>query len=222
AATRKRSRRNAVASARPDFIASRRPGDPGDGEWTGHTHLAVRIDDLHISVVVSAQRVVDERDESPVRRDAYVAQPAGGVIQGLSDRIVEPVAVPHVARHRQALAVGRPVGVLHVFEDLARRAPGQRNTRQSPGGFEAEHEVAVEADRELPRGGDREKSGAGEPQRGPLGAPGARRLATASPSGGKATEIMKPPDWVTPLGYRGIPVLPLPVPPRSRNPAAMP
>ena len=172
---RKRSRRDAVASARPDFVASRRPREPGDRERAGQPQFAVRVDDFHVAVVVSAQRVVDERDEAAVGRDADVAYPAGRVIQDLSDRVVEPVAVPHVARHGQTLAVGRPVGILHVLEDLAWRAARQRNPRQRAGRFEAEHEVTVERERELPRGGDREEAGPRQPQRARFGTSGARR-----------------------------------------------
>src|SRR5207247_4614957 len=81
---RERGRPDDAATARPDFVSSRRPGEPGDGERAGEPDLAARVHDLHVAVVVSADRVVDEGDEAPVRRDADAAGPARPFAQDFS------------------------------------------------------------------------------------------------------------------------------------------
>ena len=57
--------------------------------------------------------------------DAEVAEPGRrlGLVQHLPDRVLDPVAVVHDVDDRELLPVGRPVGVEHVLEHLARRSP---------------------------------------------------------------------------------------------------
>ncbi len=118
--------------------------------------------------------MVDERDRPPVRRYPHVADPAGGFEEDLPDRVLEAARVAGESHHRQSLAVGRPVGVLDVFEDFSGRAAGERHARERPGGLEAEQMPAVERERQLALRRHGEKIGAGEAEGARLGAVGSR------------------------------------------------
>ena len=119
--------------------------------------------------------MVDEGDEAPVRRDADAAGPARRFVQHFSNRVLDAVAVSRLVSHGEALSIRRPIGVLHVFEDLARRAAGQRDPRQRADRLETEHEVTIERDRQLAAGRDREDRRARESQRARFRAVGPRR-----------------------------------------------
>src|SRR3984885_3214451 len=54
----------------------------------------------------------------------------------------------------QRRAVGRPIGVGHVVEQLARRSPTQRNVRQPPDGSPLCDEVGIQQHRQFSGGGD--------------------------------------------------------------------
>src|SRR5437773_2633869 len=96
---RERGRRDDAAPARPDFVSSRRPGEPHDRVRAIQPDLAARIHDFHAAVVVSAHRVVDEGDKPPVRRDADAVGPARRLVQHFSNRVLDAVAVSRLARH---------------------------------------------------------------------------------------------------------------------------
>src|SRR5262249_40706629 len=118
------------------------------------------VDDFDESVVVAELGTVDEREALPVGRDANTADPAGGFVEDLPDRILEAAAAASDAAHGQPLAVRRPVGVLDVLEDLARRAASEGDAGEGARRLVADHEVLVKGHGELARRGDSEQRGA--------------------------------------------------------------
>ena len=95
--------------------------------------------------------MVAEGDPFAVGRNLGMADPVDAVEQHLSDGIFQtPVTVlGHVANDGQTVAVGGPVGVLHVVEHFARRSSTERNARQGAAARIATVAHGVETDGEL-------------------------------------------------------------------------
>src|SRR5262249_1873925 len=117
---------------------------------------SVPVEDPNRSGAVAELWMVEEGDQATVRRDPNVADPRPGLVEHVADRILQPAAAAHVVRDRQLLSVRRPVGVLHVLEDLARGASREGSSSERPDRLKPDREMTVERERELAGGGDRE------------------------------------------------------------------
>src|SRR6266545_5555286 len=107
--------------------------------------------------------MIAEGDEISASRDPRMTDPAGRLVKRLADRKLEPVAARGVADDGELLTVGRPVGPLHVFEDLPRRhAPGDARRGEPSGTDEREKGAPVEGDGHLAGGRNGKELGGGE------------------------------------------------------------
>ena len=101
----------------------------------------------------------EKRDPVASRREPEVAHVSARRIQDLADRILQPILPVHVPDDREAFAVGRPVGLSHVFEDLPRRASAERHPRERPGEESVMDVPGVRQQRELALRRDRKELG---------------------------------------------------------------
>ena len=140
----------------PDLRAVGRPGEPVRRRVAGRDRrlLPGAVDHGDGSAVVVDGAVVQERDPGAVGREPGVADPSAGLVQDLARREFEPALAALGPHDREVLAVGRPVGVLDVLEELAGRAPGRAHARERAGARERRVEVGLEDDGHLSRRGD--------------------------------------------------------------------
>src|SRR5262249_43436619 len=88
--SRERNRTQVVLAAdfrggEPDCVSAGCPGQtPGSRPGAAERPPAVRTDESDRAAVVAGERVVDEGDTSPVRRDPRVADPAHSLVENLS------------------------------------------------------------------------------------------------------------------------------------------
>src|SRR3984893_11387923 len=82
------------------------------------------------SAGVAQHWVLDERDLFSVRGHSYIVEPTGRFIEDFADRVLQAIAGARVTRDGQTASVRRPACALHVIQDFARRAPGNRHARQ--------------------------------------------------------------------------------------------
>src|SRR6266511_4616662 len=124
-----------LCGGEPDLPAVGPPDEPFRGrERCRDGPLATGpIHDGDGSSVVSPDGMVEKGDELPIRRDPRLADVAVGLVKDPSDRKLKPVLALDLADDRQLLTVGRPIGPLHVFQNLPRsRAAGYRHTGECP------------------------------------------------------------------------------------------
>ncbi len=113
------------------------------------------VDRHHVAAVVAPRRMIEKRDEVPLRRDPHVRHPARGPVDDLPDRVFELLRSSDFADDGELLAIGRPVRPLDVVQDLARRtAAGHRQARESAHPQERIDRVPPHRERHLSRAGD--------------------------------------------------------------------
>src|SRR5437016_5976712 len=114
--------------------------------------------------------VLEKRDLVALRRDAHGQwRPSIAFVQYGSDGIFDPISLSHCTRDCKARSVRRPIRIIDVLENFARRASGQRHTRQRGG------QVRAQQDRHLSSGADGKNSAFGEIERPRLAAAGTHR-----------------------------------------------
>src|ERR1039457_2165910 len=77
--------------------------------------------------------MVHEGDCIACVRNSWVADPATGLIQNLVHRELEAILATRIAHHGQGVAIGRPIGPLHLVLNFSGSAAGQRHSRQRAG-----------------------------------------------------------------------------------------
>ena len=142
-----------IGSREPHFIPVRRPGQslfavPLTRE---RLLLAAAVDNRHPPAVVPLDLVIHECHQVAVWRHARVTDIPARFVQHAPYRIFESVASVHPARHCELGAVRRPVRLLHVFEDFARSAAGDRDPRQRAAAAACAEIVRAEQNRHLTR-----------------------------------------------------------------------
>src|SRR6266508_1396309 len=80
--------------------------------------------------VVPLGRVLEERDPVAARREPKVAHVAARLAQDFSYGKLQTILATDLADHRQARAVGRPIRLAHVLENVPRRPALERHPRQ--------------------------------------------------------------------------------------------
>ena len=113
--------------------------------------FAVAVDNHDPPAVVVLDRVIHKGDQVAFWRDARVTEIAARFVQHVAYRVFELIASVFPAHHREPGAVGRPVCLLHIFEDFARRAAGERDPRQRAAAAACAEIVRVEQDGHLTR-----------------------------------------------------------------------
>ena len=118
--------------------------------------------------------MVGEGDEVSFGRDARVANPSTGLVERFSDGILKAVAAAHVANHREAGAVGSPVGPLDLLKHFARSASGERGAGQRAHAYPGTDGFAVQQHRHFGCGRDGHELGTAEAHGARLGGLGTR------------------------------------------------
>ena len=125
------------AGGEEDLVACLRPGKallpPIVAGEDGALSRPVHDDDR--PAVVPLRGVLEEGDPVASGRDTKVAQVARGLVEHLADRELQPVLPVRHPNDGQLGAVGRPVGLTDILEDLSRggapeRDPGERADEQ--------------------------------------------------------------------------------------------
>src|SRR5580698_6003231 len=119
--------------------------------------------------------MVDERDLISAGRKTRVSEPTAGFVQWLADGKLQPIAAAEVTHYGQAVSVGRPIGPLHLLQQLARRASYQRRSSQCAHADPGSEGLAVQQHRHLRCGRDRHKLSVAQSHRPRVGSLGARR-----------------------------------------------
>ncbi len=122
-----------VLSGREEnFLSVRRPGEALFASVAAgkDRFLSRPVDDGDGSPVVVADRVVEESDPVALGRDAKVADVAARLVEDLSDRVLEAVFSFDFPDDRETRAVGGPVRLADVLDNLPRRSASQRHPRE--------------------------------------------------------------------------------------------
>ncbi len=120
------------AGGEEHFLAARRPGKPllSPVPLGEHGPLAREVHDGDEAAVVVLQRVLEERDAVPLRRESQVAHVPARFAEDLPDGKLQPVLPADVSDDGQVRAVGRPVGFADTLQDLSRGRPLDRHPRE--------------------------------------------------------------------------------------------
>src|SRR5438876_4978547 len=77
----------------------------------------------------------EKRNPIACRRNSRIRDPSRSFVQDFANRIVEPIRSLRERDRGEAAAVRTPVRTMHVLQNLARRAAGQRNLRERTDAF---------------------------------------------------------------------------------------
>ena len=138
----------------PDLVAGRRPREAVLARPLARERrlLSREIDDGDRAGVVQREGVIEKRDAVAFRREARVADVAGGLIQDLAHRVLDAGLAVHVPHDQERFAVGGPVRLLNPLRDAARRPSRQRRASERAAADARVIRPAVERDRHLPVG----------------------------------------------------------------------
>src|ERR1700745_3866713 len=100
--------------------------------------------------------MIDERDHVAFAGDARMADPAAGFVEPFPGRIFEAIPSIDIAHDCELRTVGRPVGPLDIFQNLAGRATSERHASQRSGKDLGLGLLAAQQDCHLSCRGDRE------------------------------------------------------------------
>ena len=103
--------------------------------------------------------MIHEGDPIALRRDARVIQVACGFIEHLADGIRELILPVDPAHHREFGAIRRPVGLLHIVEQVTRRAAIHGHAGQRAMADEIPDVLTIAQDRHFVGDGDRQHIG---------------------------------------------------------------
>src|SRR5215471_14770813 len=134
-----------------------------------------QIDDDNRSNVDGTNRMLDECDPVTSWREPRIGDRARGLEKNLANREFQAVLPRDISDYGETVPVGRPVGLLHVFEDLPRRLARERHPGQYSQGVLAVQEVSAERNCQLTRGRNRKEIGLRKRKHGRFGTLGARR-----------------------------------------------
>ena len=129
----------------PDFLPSGGPRQaaedpPAVGELA---HPAVRAHQGQRAGAVSAHGVIEECDRVAAWGDSDMADPAGGLVFHAADRELDPRSPGELPHDSERFAVGGPVRIRDVLQQLARRPAGEGNARErAPLGSDADRELS--------------------------------------------------------------------------------
>ena len=162
-----------VAGREQDLLPVGRPGEALLApEPVGQNGLpALEIHDGDLPPVVPLDRVLEESDPVAARREPQVAQVAARLAQDFSDGELQAVLSADLADHGEARAVGRPVRLAHVLENVSRRPSLERHLRQRALENVVRDVARARQQREVAARGDGEQVHAAQAQR-----PGLREL----------------------------------------------
>src|SRR5215471_10776668 len=119
--------------------------------------------------------MVGKGDHVPLGGDARMTNPAAGFVERFADGEFETVEASVIADHGKVVAVGGPIGPLHLFENFAGSTAHKRRSRQSshahPGadGFGVDEHSHLRCRRNRKKLGAAEAHGAGFGGFGPGG-----------------------------------------------------
>src|SRR5580704_17950741 len=160
-----------MRSREPDSAAVRRPGETcGADEGVCELfHRSIQIDDINGASVILRNSMVQKRDAVALGRNSQVADPTGGFVEHLADRVLELSKAALRSNNRKIRTVGRPVRPIHLVEDLAGCAARERHSRQGAELLK-DSRVASKQDSHLTGRGDSHKLGPGISKGSVLGA----------------------------------------------------
>ncbi len=111
----------------PNLIPARRPGQiPGVDSGREHGFPPGNVNDVH-GVLLHVGPGLEISEPVPLRRKMEAVQNVRALDEHLSDRPLEAKPAANAMDHREVCSTGSPVGLHHVFEELARSAARQRH-----------------------------------------------------------------------------------------------
>src|SRR5581483_1013852 len=116
----------------PYLIAGRRPRQ---AESAGPALrqiglLTIEINHAYSAAIVAQQVVIDKSQAITLGRESRVADPAGGFVKHLADRVLQPAFSFNYVNRREGIAVRVPIRSLHIVQQVAWSVRADRKLSQ--------------------------------------------------------------------------------------------
>src|SRR5579862_892578 len=100
-----------MSSREPNSAAVRRPGETfrADESVCELFHRSIQIDDINGASVILRNRMIQKRDAVALGRNSRIADPTGGFVEHLADRVLELSKAALRSNNRKIGTVRRPV-----------------------------------------------------------------------------------------------------------------
>src|SRR5580692_11693162 len=144
----------AIGGREPNLVACRRPENalqrsPAAGELL---LVSLEVNDGDRAFIVAIGILMIRNGHEPsVWGDFGIADPIDAVEEHLADGVFQPPVrrLRDQPDDRKVLSVSRPIGILHVFENLSGRTGTERNPGEGSGPLVSGKILGVDADREF-------------------------------------------------------------------------